>query len=69
MSKQLHTANQAPALPKFMSVKEVAEMLGVSTRSVYDWISQDKIPYRKAGDRTIFLVSEILEWTKPKAAA
>jgi hypothetical protein len=28
-------------------------------------VSQKRIPYRKAGDRTIFALDEILEWTKP----
>jgi excisionase family DNA binding protein len=51
--------------PKFLEVKEVAILLRVSRRTVYDWVSQGRIPYRKAGDRTIFLLDEILEWTKP----
>jgi hypothetical protein len=40
-------------------------MLRLKTRTVYDLVSQRRIPYRKAGDRTIFLLDEILEWTKP----
>jgi len=28
-------------------------------------VSEGRIPYRKAGDRTIFLLDEILDWTKP----
>lgn len=50
-------------LPKFLTVEEVAELLRVSPRSVYDWVSQDTIPHRKAGRRTIFLLNEILQWT------
>ena len=52
--------------PKFLDVKELAEMLRLKTRTVYDMVSQRRIPYRKAGDRTIFLLDEILEWTKPQ---
>ena len=51
------------ALPQFLTVEEVAELLRVSPRSVYDWVSQGIIPHRKAGRRTIFLLDEILEWT------
>jgi excisionase family DNA binding protein len=54
------------ALPKFLTVDEVAELLRVSPRSVYDWVSQRSIPHRKAGRRTIFLTDEILEWTTKK---
>ena len=49
--------------PRFLTVEEVAELLRVSPRSVYDWVSQGIIPHRKAGRRTIFLLDEILEWT------
>lgn len=51
--------------PQFLDVKEVAEMLRTRPRTIYDWVSQGRIPYRKVGDRTIFLLDEILDWTKP----
>jgi excisionase family DNA binding protein len=51
--------------PKFLNVKELAELLRIKTRTVYEMVSQGRIPYRKAGDRTIFLLDEILEWTRP----
>jgi excisionase family DNA binding protein len=51
------------SLPQFLTVEEVAELLRVSPRSVYDWVSQGVIPYHKAGRRTIFLLDEILDWT------
>ncbi|HEX8709233.1 MAG TPA: helix-turn-helix domain-containing protein, partial [Pyrinomonadaceae bacterium] len=53
-------------LPKFLEVKEVAVLLRISKRTVYDWVSQRKIPFRKAGDRTLFDRDEILAWTKPE---
>jgi excisionase family DNA binding protein len=51
--------------PQFLNVKEVADMLRTKPRTIYDWVSQGRIPYRKAGDRTIFPLDEILNWTKP----
>ena len=53
--------------PRFLDVKELAAMLRLKTRTVYEMVSQGRIPYRKAGDRTIFLLDEILEWTRPGA--
>lgn len=53
------------AAPRFLDVKELAELLRIKTRTVYEMVSQGRIPYRKAGDRTIFLLDEILEWTQP----
>ena len=65
MSTRQETANQPR--PKFLNVKELAELLRIKTRTVYEMVSQERIPYRKAGDRTIFLLDEILEWTRPNA--
>ncbi len=65
MSTHLEVINEDKKRPKFLNVKELAEMLRLKTRTIYDMVSQGRIPYRKAGDRTIFLLDEILEWTKP----
>lgn len=56
-------------LPKFLTVAEVAILLRLSKRTVYDLVSQRRIPFRKAGDRTLFDRDEILEWTKRDEAA
>jgi excisionase family DNA binding protein len=50
---------------RFLSVDEAAELLAISKRTIYGWIQQGRIPYRKAGRRVLFLESELLEWTKP----
>ena len=65
MSTREDSVNQAR--PKFLNVKELAELLRIKTRTVYEMVSQRRIPYRKVGDRTIFLLDEILEWTRPNA--
>jgi excisionase family DNA binding protein len=65
MSTNRESVNQTR--PKFLNVKELAELLRIKTRTVYEMVSQGRIPYRKAGDRTIFLLDEILEWTRPNA--
>jgi excisionase family DNA binding protein len=65
MSTRQDSVNQPR--PKFLNVKELAELLRIKTRTVYEMVSQRRIPYRKVGDRTIFLLDEILEWTRPDA--
>jgi excisionase family DNA binding protein len=50
---------------RFMDVQEAATFLSVSARTLYGWVSQGRIPYRKAGRRLLFIESELLEWTKP----
>ena len=50
---------------KFLNVPEAAELLRVSPRTVYGWVSQRLVPHRKAGRRVIFLESELIDFTKP----
>jgi excisionase family DNA binding protein len=57
-------ANVPTDRPRFLNVKEVAELLRIKPRTVYEMVSQRRIPFRKAGDRTIFLLDEILSWTE-----
>ncbi len=52
--------------PKFLTVEEVAAMLRIKVRTVYEMVSQNRIPFRKAGRRTVFLLDEILDWTAPR---
>ena len=63
----MHSVQLPEPLPKFLTVPEVAALLRLSERTVYDLVSQRRIPFRKAGDRTIFDRDEVLEWTKPQA--
>lgn len=65
MRTQGAVRNENTKRPSFLDVKELAAMLKLKTRTVYEMVSQGRIPYRKAGDRTIFLLDEILEWTRP----
>jgi excisionase family DNA binding protein len=51
--------------PRFMTVRQAAELLGVSAKSLYTWVSCRRVPFRKAGRRLLFLESELVEWTRP----
>lgn len=70
MSSRIEVESKAQEVqlthPRFLDVKELAAMLRLKTRTIYDMVSEGRIPYRKAGDRTIFLLDEILDWTKPR---
>jgi len=56
---------RASGSSKFMSVQQAAQFLGVSVKSLYSWVHQRRIPFRKAGRRLLFLESELVEWTCP----
>ncbi|HEX2268091.1 MAG TPA: helix-turn-helix domain-containing protein [Pyrinomonadaceae bacterium] len=54
------------ALPRFLTVNEVADLLRCKKRTIYDMVEQERIPYRKVGGRLLFDADEIIEWTKQK---
>lgn len=52
--------------PQLLKVPEVAELLGVKPRTIYEMVAQNRIPYRKPPGSNIlrFDLNEILAWTK-----
>jgi len=54
--------------PQFMKVAEVAELLKVKPRTIYEMVAQNRIPYRKPPGSNIlrFDLEEILEWIRRK---
>jgi len=54
--------------PQFLKVTELAELLKVKPRTIYEMVAQNRIPYRKPPGSNIlrFDLEEILEWTRRK---
>lgn len=54
--------------PRFLKVVELAELLKVKPRTIYEMVAQNRIPYRKLPGSNIlrFDLEEILEWTRRK---
>jgi excisionase family DNA binding protein len=59
---------EMPIPRQFLKVAEVAELLKVKPRTIYEMVAQDRIPYRKPPGSNIlrFDLDEILEWTRRK---
>jgi len=51
---------------KWLTVKEAAAMLQVSTRTIYDWAKKGKMPAHPINGEWRFLESELLEWKLPE---
>jgi excisionase family DNA binding protein len=49
---------------KLLTVKEVAELLGVRRSTLYQWAETDKIPCCKINGLLRFSQEEILSWIK-----
>ena len=59
---------EMPIPKQFLKVAEVAELLKVKPRTIYEMVAQNRIPYRKPPGSNIlrFDLEEILEWTQRK---
>ena len=55
-----------PSGPQFLKVSELAAMLKVKPRTIYEMVAQRRIPYRKLPRSNIlrFDLEEIIAWTK-----
>lgn len=53
--------------PVFLTLKELAELLRVKPRTVYDWVANEKrtgIPVERAGGSLRFRLDKVLNWTE-----
>ena len=59
---------EIPNAPRFLKVAELAELLKIKPRTIYEMVAQNRIPYRKPPGSNIlrFNLEEILEWTRRK---
>lgn len=62
------TDSQIAKRPQLLKVSDVAQLLNVKPRTIYEMVAQDRIPYRKPPGSNIlrFDLDEILEWTRRK---
>ena len=56
--------------PQLLKVSDVAQLLNVKPRTIYEMVAQDRIPYRKPPGSNIlrFDLDEIVAWTKTKTS-
>lgn len=56
-----------PNSPVFLTLKELAELLRVKPRTIYDWVANERktgIPVERAGGSLRFRLDKILQWTE-----
>ena len=49
---------------RWLSVEEIADHLGISKDTVYNWINKRNMPAHKIGKLWKFKVSEVDKWAK-----
>ena len=50
--------------PELLDVKEIAEMLRLKPRTIYEMVGRRSIPFYKPAGTLLFDLEEILEWMK-----
>ena len=58
------TTVHPPLRPEYLDIIDVSKLLKVEQKTIYNWVSQGKIPYLKANGRLLFLRDEIDEMLK-----
>ena len=51
-------------VPVLLTLTEVAELLRITPKSIYNMVSRKQIPFRRVNRGLRFELSEIDEWTK-----
>ena len=56
---------QAKEPPIYLTLKEVAELLRVKPRTVYAWVSDNRIPFERKGSLLRFRLDAVVAWNEP----
>jgi excisionase family DNA binding protein len=65
MNTSVHDSTLSSS-PQLLKVPELAALLKVKPRTIYEMVAENRIPYRKPPGSNIlrFDLDEIIEWTK-----
>lgn len=55
------------AISNFLDLNEAAQFLKLKPSTLYAWVHQRKIPFRKHGSRLVFSRDELVDWSNRQA--
>jgi excisionase family DNA binding protein len=65
LGNALTNVGQAHIRPTYLTLKEVAELLKVKPRTVYAWVSDNRIPFERKGSLLRFRLDAVVAWNEP----
>jgi len=54
---------------KLLNIVELSQYLSVKENTIYSWVSQRKIPFKKLGRLVRFSLEEVEKWIEQKSVA
>ncbi len=63
--KATRNLKQAKELPIYLTLKEVAALLKVKPRTIYAWVSDNRIPFERKGSLLRFRLDAVMAWNEP----
>ena len=51
---------------EFLTIRDAAEFMKVKVSTLYAWVYQRKIPFRKHGSRVVFVAGELRDWSEKR---
>ena len=51
--------------PIYLTLKEVAQLLKVKPRTIYAWVSDNRIPFERKGSLLRFRLDAVVAWNEP----
>ena len=54
---------------KFITAREAADFLSVSEQTIYKWVHERRIPYRKHGRKLVFSLVDLKRWSNANAVS
>lgn len=68
-TKQPEPADESRRDPDVLDADEVAAMLGLNRKTVYEAAGRGTIPHRRFGRRLLFSRQAVLEWLRCKSSS
>lgn len=66
-TKELSAHAGAHHEDELLDLKQAAALLKMKPETIYTWVHQRRIPYRKHGTRLVFSKRELLAWSEAQA--
>lgn len=58
--------NSQTFMDHLLDVQEAAAFLRIKPSTLYGWVHQRRVPFRKHGSKVLFLMADLLAWSKSK---